>query len=379
MKTRVFFFIICILLVSCQNAKRHDEKSVDIQSFQINPAHFLLEHHPGFTRLVIYNPWQDSQEQAFCYYLFPTGAAVPDSIPVKSVIRVPVKRIICMSTTHIAMLKALQAEDNIAGISGTDLVYDRSIRKKIEAGNIPDVGYESNLDKELIISLKPDLLIAYGVEASSAEYLRKLGELGVQTMYDADYLEKHPLARCEWIRVFGALLCREELADSIYRNVTENYLKLLDSISHFPKSYPRVLLGFPWEDTWYMPPANSYVVRLITDAGGSYLFSDLEAPYAKPYSIEAVFERAMKANIWLNPGYSVSLSEIEASDYRMAQLPVFKSGEIYNNNNRSDKGGGNDYWESAIIHPDLLLRDLANIFHPGFMPDSSLVYYKKLK
>ena len=79
----------------------------------------------------------------------------------------------------------------------------------VASGRIPDVGYESNLDKELIVSLKPDLLMAYGVGASSAEYLRKLAEMGVKVMYNADYLEEHPLARCEWIKVFGLLTGRE--------------------------------------------------------------------------------------------------------------------------------------------------------------------------
>ena len=51
-------------------------------------------------------------------------------------------------------------------------------------------------------------------------------------------------------------------------------------------------------------------------------------------------------------------------------------GNIYNNTLRSTPQGGNDYFESAVVHPDLVLRDLIKVFHPGLV-DEEFVYYKK--
>lgn len=380
MKAALILAMITMVMASCRSRTTAEENEIPDRTFAaIAPTHFTIEQEVGYKRLIISNPWQETEKRSFCYYLFPHEAPVPDSIPLKAVIRVPVRRMICMSTTHVAMLLELGKGDVIAGISGADLIYDRSVRDQIASGKIADVGYENNLDKELILSLKPDLLMAYGIEAASAEYLRKLRDMGVPSMYNADYLEKHPLARCEWIRVFGLLTGEEQAADSIYRSALYSYMGLVDSVSRFPKSYPGVLLGSPWEDVWYVPPADSYVARLITDAGGTYLFNDLDAQYAKPFSVEAVFERALKAEFWLNPGYANSLKEIEASDYRMAGLRVFRERNIYNNNKRSLPAGGNDYWERAIVHPDLLLRDIASILHPGFIPGYEPIYFKKLE
>jgi iron complex transport system substrate-binding protein len=373
--------IASLFLSSCGN--RSSVSYIDEQ-VSVSPLwgaqRFSVEEYQGIVTLKIINPWQDAEGSEFTYYLVRHDVSLPDSLKGRQVIRVPAKRIICMSTTHIAMLKALGAEETIVGISGTALVYDHDIRSAVSAGKIPDVGYENNLDKELIVSLRPDFLMAYGVSPSSAEYLRKLGEMGVTVMYNADYLEEHPLARCEWIKIFGLLTGRETKADSIYESVSRNYRGLADTLRQLAEDeHPAVLLGAPWEDVWYVSPSNSFTARLLYDAGGKYIFSDLVAPNSVPYSTEAVFSRATEAEIWLNPGSAVSLSDIRLADYRLAQLPVFKTGRIYNNNRRVIEGGGNDFWESAVVHPDILLRDMASLLHTGLFPDYSPVYYRILK
>jgi iron complex transport system substrate-binding protein len=44
---------------------------------------------------------------------------------------------------------------------------------------------------------------------------------------------------------------------------------------------------------------------------------------------------------------------------------------------RDRKVGGNDYWESAVVNPDIVLRDLIKIFHPELV-EEPFVYYKQL-
>jgi iron complex transport system substrate-binding protein len=221
--------------------------------------------------------------------------------------------------------------------------------------------------------------MAYGVGVSSAEYLRKLSEMGVKVMYNADYLEEHPLARCEWIKVFGILTGREEKADSLFREVAAAYSSLADMVRSAVKDKPDVLLGAPWEDVWYISPANSYTGRLISDAGGRYLFDDLTEPNSVPYSVEAVFRRATEADLWFNPGTAESLNDIAVSDHRMTRLPVFTSGSVWNNRNRMTPSGGNDYWEGAVVHPELLLRDIVSILHPELLPGYKQLYFKRLE
>ncbi len=41
--------------------------------------------------------------------------------------------------------------------------------------------------------------------------------------------------------------------------------------------------------------------------------------------------------------------------------------------------GANDFWESSIARPDLLLADVIAILHPDILPDYQLYYAEKLK
>jgi iron complex transport system substrate-binding protein len=49
---------------------------------------------------------------------------------------------------------------------------------------------------------------------------------------------------------------------------------------------------------------------------------------------------------------------------------------IYNNTLRTNSEGGNDFWESGAVRPDLVLEDLVKIFasEPG-----KLHYYLELR
>ena len=73
------------------------------------------------------------------------------------------------------------------------------------------------------------------------------------------------------------------------------------------------------------------------------------------------------------------MSDILLLDERFSDLPVVQEGRVYNNNARISQGGGNDYWESGTVRPDLVLGDLIKVFHPGLLSEHQFVYYRKLK
>jgi iron complex transport system substrate-binding protein len=368
---------VTILLCSCRHGG--SPAAVTDGGTACSARRFLLEEKQGYARLAIRDPWQNSRGTELIWYLVDHDRVIPEGIAEEQVIRVPVKRMICMSTTHLAMLRALDATDVLVGISGPGLVYDSLILDAVHRGKIADIGYEGNLNSELIVTLRPDLLMAYGVAAPSAGNTGRLSAMGVKVLYNADYLEEHPLARYEWIRLFGLLTDREAMADSLYREVSAAYMELSGNVSKLIKERPDVLLGAPWEDVWYVSPSNSYIGQLIEDAGGHYIFSDLSEAHSVPFSVEAVFERATEADIWINPGTAESLADIGAADHRMMRLPVYDRGGVWNNRNRMTGKGGNDYWESAVVRPDLLLRDMVSIIHPELLPDHLQYYFMRLK
>ena len=372
--------IIALLIFSgCSYSNKRTTDEISDKVNQITKAErFTLEKKNGWTEIKIINPWQGASGVNQIFYLVKRGtkmATLPDS---SSVIFVPVRKIICTSTTHIAMIEALGEVNSVVGVSGTNLIYSPEVIKNVNKGLVGDIGYDANLNKELIIKLSPDLIMIYGIGSESTGYVGKVKELGIKVIMNADYLETDPLSRTEWIKLFGALYCKENLADSIFESEVEKYIKLKKYIEQNISVRPKVLLGLPFKDTWYVSSGNSFISKLISDAGGDYLWRDTESSISMPYGIENVYLRGLTADYWLNVGSISSKNEISAVDQRLNDLPCFKNDNLFNNNKRVTSNGGNDYWESGSLYPHLLLKDIATILHPEVFEDHELVYYKKI-
>jgi len=368
-----------IIMLSCRNEGRNRTGVTGADSPAVSHGRLFIEKMQGATRVEVREPWQNSSGRELVWYLVDRDSSLPPGIDEEQVIRVPVRGMVCMSTTHAAMMRALEADSLIVGISGSSLVYDSLLLERIRSGGIKDVGYEGNLNRELVISLEPDLVMAYGVADPSSGSNARLAEAGVKVFYNADYLEEHPLNRCAWLRLFGLLTGKERMADSIVSAVSESYHALAAMAAGAAGDKPGVLLGAPWEDVWYISPGNTYIGRLIEDAGGHYIYSDMTGSNSVPVSVESVFRRASDAEIWINPGTADMLSDIALSDHRMTSLPLFSGGRIWNNRKRIRPDGGNDYWESGVVRPDILLKDFISIIHPELLPDHDPYYYIRLK
>jgi len=84
------------------------------------------------------------------------------------------------------------------------------------------------------------------------------------------------------------------------------------------------------------------------------------------------------ADYWFGAPYA-SLKELRESDARYTVFAAYKNRQVYNFNKRRTPSGGNDFWESAIARPDLLLADVIKIIHPELLPEHGLVYIERLE
>ena len=76
-------------------------------------------------------------------------------------------------------------------------------------------------------------------------------------------------------------------------------------------------------------------------------------------------------------GLSVTtLAELTAQNPKFSGIPVVRSRNVYNNNRRQTPARGSDFWESGVVRPDLVLRDLRTIFLGDSVPTC---YYKRLE
>ena len=161
-------------------------------------------------------PWQGADSITTNLFIARDDEEVPADFT-GQMLKGDAERIVCMSSTHIAMLDAIGETGRVVGVSGIDYISNPDIQARRDS--VGDVGYEGNINYELLLSLDPDLVLLYGVNgASSME--GKLKELDIPFMYVGDYLEESPLGKAEWLvalsevigkRAEGALdrkLCR---------------------------------------------------------------------------------------------------------------------------------------------------------------------------
>lgn len=339
---------------------------------------FTIESYPGYKILSVFNPWEHAQNITYKYVLAHKDATIPDSIKKYEVITLPVKRIVSLSTTHLAFLKELNEESAICGVSAPEFIYDSTIRKQVEIGKITNVGYDQAMNIETIIGLKPDFVMAYGVGSEASGQFQRLKQLGIKVVFNAEYLERTPLGKAEWIKFVGAFFDKEDTAAMLFDKTSKDYQSLVKKAASSDEK-PMILSGLPWKGVWYVPGGKSYAAKFIYDAGGDYLWKEDDDTESLPLSLEAVMERANKAAIWINPGTVFSKNEISVFDPRMKNIRCFQNDQVYNFTNRMSPGGGNDFWESGVVHPDWILKDLIAIFHPELMPNHTFVYYNKLK
>lgn len=353
MKGRLLIFI-SLMLASCRGADRSIEESSSAYA-----RYFDILDNP--VRVVVMSPYD----------------AAADTLMIDR----PLDNLICMSSSHVAALSAIGADSVITAVSGIRYISDPAILQRwreTESGKegnpLYDIGYEADLDYERIMKLKPDILLTYTVSGAEPQYIIKLRSLGIPVLVLHDHLEDHPLARAEYLRLFGALTGRQQQADSLFNIVSERYNELCDNELESSK---KLLLNIPYGDAWYIPGGESYMAQLVRDAGGEVLGAVPGASRSSVITMEQAYILSLDADIWLNPGHCRTREELS----RIHQLfpkfgPLADGLPIYNNTLRTTPEGGNDFWESGAVRPDLILEDLRNIIS-GNQSDS-LNYFIKV-
>jgi len=339
---------------------------------------FTMEKHGDITLLTVLNPWQGAKDVIYRYALCPKGKKAPDEYSPYIIIYTPVERVVCMSTKHVAMLSALGKASSIKALSGTDLVSDTTVRKAIDMGLVVDIGYDQGLNYEKIISLNPDVIFAYAVGDELVGSKTRLADLGQKVVFNAEYLERTSLGQAEWIKFMAAFYgCGEQAAEK-FNAIRDEYLSLCRLVKdREPK--PKILCGLPWQGIWHIPGGQSWMSAMIADAGGDYIWKENTSHEGIPVNIETIVHQGGRADLWLNAGAARSLAEIRSVDERLSLIHPFQTGAVYSNYARVGAGGGNDFLESGVINPHIILKDMMKIFHPDVLPDHHLHYYMKLE
>ena len=178
----ILFLLIVFVLNGCSY---HQNSSVNFSNSNRYARGFSIEKMGNITKVSVFNPWEKAKNISVEYYLINKNSEIPDSLSDKNVIHTPIKRIVCMSTSHLGFIDVLNENDAVVGISGSEYVSNKTIQQRIKNGKIADVGYGQNLNYEIIVNQKPDAVMVYGVDSEVTGYIQKLKELGIPVIMNA--------------------------------------------------------------------------------------------------------------------------------------------------------------------------------------------------
>ena len=395
-KINLFFFgiqiiFVAVLIIACNSApnnlKISSSNKACIQNFNPNTDYFsnkvsinyakgfAVEYHNNYKIVTVKNPWREAKT-GFKYILVQCGTPAPEGFKETEVITVPINTVASLSTTHLPHLAKLGVVDKLVGVSNYKTINTPEVVEKIKAGKIAELG-NNNLNVERLLELNPDLITTYGTGNPQTDNHGKLLEAGLKVAINAEYMETSPLGRAEWLKFTALFFNKEDIAEKEFSEIAKKYQDIAEAVKSIKKR-PKVFTGFNFKGTWYTPGCKSYAAKYLADAGADYFCAE-NSSGSTPLSFENVFERAAKADYWLNVSQSwQTLKDVITEDSRYGDFQAFKKGNVYNNNANLNENGGNDYWESGISNPDLVLADLIKIFHPELLPNHKLVFYQKL-
>ncbi len=371
----VLSLLLVLTFVQCKKENRI--KAFAIPKNEVKYAKgFSITNHDGYSIVKVANPWPKA-EKTYTYILKEKNGTIPDSLQQFMTINVPLKTIVVTSTTHIPSLEMLGVEKTLVGFPKLNYISSEKVRTLIDAKKVKELGDNQSLNTEVIIDLQPEVIIGYGLDNNNPT-LDNLEKNGLKVLLNGDWNEQTPLGKAEWIKFFGALYDKQNLAHDIFSKIEKDYLNTLE-LAKRATTHPTILAGDMFEDKWYLPQGTSWACQLLKEANGNYLWATSNGTGSLALSFETVLEKAKDADLWITSGQFSTLLAMTDANPHYAQFKAFQNKNVYSFAGKKGKTGGVLYYELAPNRPDIVLKDIVKILHPELLVGYKPFFFEKLK
>lgn len=376
--TTIALAVTAICLSSCHNRQQVTDRDAAIIDTLQYAEGLNIAHFNNFTRVTLRDPW-DTTKTRKTYILAPrtvleSQPELRDSLSRLGIlIGTPVERAVIYTSVHAAMAAQLGVLDQVCGVCEPEYITSSEVLERIKNKQIADLGQSTSPNVERIIELGCDVIIASPFENSGYGAAEKLK---IPIVEAADYMERHPLGRTEWVKFYGLLFGCRDKAEEEFSNTCNRYETLKNACDGV-RERPTVVLERKWGQTWGVPAAGSYVGCMHRDAGASYVFGDIKTSSSVNKTFEQVFERGCEADYWLfkySGSRPMTLDDLKQEYLPYSYFKAFKTQNIYACNTLVST-----YYDDITLHPDQILADLIHIYHPDLLPGYEPKYYFKLQ
>lgn len=280
------------------------------------------------------------------------------------------ERVICLTATLTGMFCELNQRNYLIGVTAENQLHDQKLKQRFRKGKVKEYGDFAQLSLERVADAQPNVIL-YNYVNTDFPHKEKLEKLGVKLLIVNDWLEAHPLAKAEWIKVIGAMTGQFEEACNLFSAIESQYNATAEKVKNMNEK-PTVISGNLIGGSWYAPSGENYFGILMKDAGGNYRYKDTKGGKSLALPIEKILEDNQETQIWLNPGVSKWNQLLQLNPH--AELLPASEDAIYCYSAKT-----NLFWEESAFHADYMLADLAHIFHPEMDPNYSFRYYSPVR
>ena len=310
------------------------------------------------------------------YLVVPEGAAVPAELDGDIVVlQQPIENIYLVSSSAMDPIISIGGLGAVA-LSGTQAEnwYLDAARTAMEQGQIVYAGKYSAPDYETILAADCGLAIENTMIYHTPEVKEQLEKFGVPVLVERSSYESGPLARMEWVKLYGILLGKTNEAERVFADAEQRIAPLADEA---PTGKTVAFFSITSNNLATVRKGGDYVAEMIKMAGGSYAFADLTDSgnnlATVNISLEDFYAGAKDADVLIYnstiEGEIRTMDELIAKCPLLAQFKAVQQGNVWCT--------AQSLFQQSMEMPDLIL-DMNKVFAEGTPDDSELKFLTKI-
>ena len=333
-----------------------DETQADFQVESAYPLEyakeFTVDECTGGTRLITI--------QNARYLIVPENSTVPNGLSEDiTVLQKPLENVYLVSTSAMDPILKLDALSAVT-LSGTSAEnwYLPEAKEAMENGEISYAGKYSAPDYEFIVSANCGLAIENTMIYHTPEVKEQLEKFGIPVLVERSSYESDPLARMEWVKLYGILFDKEAEAETFFNEQVQRIQPLLEQDA---TGKTAAFFSVTSNNLVTVRKSNDYVAKMMGMAGGEYVFSDLSDNGNNlatiNLSLEEFYAGAKDADVLI---YNSTIEgKIETTEQLLSKCPMLADFKAVQNGNVWCTT--QSLFQESMELPDLIL-DMNRVF-----------------